>query len=694
MNDYQIDNAYINVEVGGNASKQLDEIDEKLKSVEKQTEKTVGALKGIDKTDGSTAFDGVEKSAKKATKGIDYLLSKQGKLDYLQKELKESTQKLEELARGGQGYENKEVRSLIKQIQTLKKEIDNTQKSGFNFSRAFSGVKIGGFDIGKIASLFEKKSQGGEDDVFGEWLEGIIGNFGTYGDIANAIIGAFRTAFEVVESLFNPIKSFFDKIGKGFKFLFRTIRQFAVFGAFFTIQRMVSEAFQEGIQNIYQYSKALDGKLANSLDRISTSYLYLKNAIAAAVAPIINYFAPTIEMLLDKIADFGNKLAEIFSYLTGQNTFKKAIKYQTEYAEAVTSTNNALAKFDEINNITTSKGANALDYGSMFTTDNVGIDVSGSWISEIARNIKRGNWGEVGKALADKLNEQFEKIGEMELGKIISAKINNALIFVNRFLANFGYDTLGDVIFDGLTDMIQGIDWGGLGVFFQTLVLNALNFIESAVDWITSQETIGSIFNALSDFIDAIDWEMLSYRITGFVLRLLDDLEDWIGNIDNWRSLIETLGDVLKSMAKGAFNGFMEWLGSRNVLESIFDAIWNVVSFLLTPMPGILEVIKPFAKGILGFAGGGYPESGQMFIARENGIPELVGSIGGRTAVANNDQIVDAVSIGVYNAVVDAMSRSGGNNYNPSIIINGREVFRVIQDESTAYTNRTGQPAF
>lgn len=36
---------------------------------------------------------------------------------------------------------------------------------------------------------------------------------------------------------------------------------------------------------------------------------------------------------------------------------------------------------------------------------------------------------------------------------------------------------------------------------------------------------------------------------------------------------------------------------------------------------------------------------GELFVAREAG-PELVGSIGNRTAVANNDQIVEAVPKG------------------------------------------------
>ena len=49
------------------------------------------------------------------------------------------------------------------------------------------------------------------------------------------------------------------------------------------------------------------------------------------------------------------------------------------------------------------------------------------------------------------------------------------------------------------------------------------------------------------------------------------------------------------------------------------------------------------------FAEGGFPKIGQLFIAREAG-PELVGQMGNRTAVANNAQIVEGISAGVYQA--------------------------------------------
>lgn len=49
-------------------------------------------------------------------------------------------------------------------------------------------------------------------------------------------------------------------------------------------------------------------------------------------------------------------------------------------------------------------------------------------------------------------------------------------------------------------------------------------------------------------------------------------------------------------------------------------------------------------------ANGGFVDSGQMFVARENGLPEMVGQIGRKTAVANNDQIVSAIASGVARA--------------------------------------------
>lgn len=54
---------------------------------------------------------------------------------------------------------------------------------------------------------------------------------------------------------------------------------------------------------------------------------------------------------------------------------------------------------------------------------------------------------------------------------------------------------------------------------------------------------------------------------------------------------------------------------------------------------------------IAGYASGGSPKSSQLFYARENGAPELVGTIGNQTAVLNNGQIVESVAFGVQKAI-------------------------------------------
>lgn len=92
-------------------------------------------------------------------------------------------------------------------------------------------------------------------------------------------------------------------------------------------------------------------------------------------------------------------------------------------------------------------------------------------------------------------------------------------------------------------------------------------------------------------------------------------------------------------------------------------------------------------KPIQQYADGGVV-GGQLFIAREAG-PELVGTMGGHTAVMNNDQIVASVSDGVYRAVTAAMGNSGGDQ---SITINldGKAVYQSVVNQNRREVRRTG----
>lgn len=90
---------------------------------------------------------------------------------------------------------------------------------------------------------------------------------------------------------------------------------------------------------------------------------------------------------------------------------------------------------------------------------------------------------------------------------------------------------------------------------------------------------------------------------------------------------------------------------------------------------------------ITAYANGGLPDAGQMFVAREAG-PEMVGTIGGHTAVMNNDQIVASVSAGVYQAVLSAM---GGQNDRPIVLnVNGKELAKATYGDYQEEGSRRG----
>ena len=135
-------------------------------------------------------------------------------------------------------------------------------------------------------------------------------------------------------------------------------------------------------------------------------------------------------------------------------------------------------------------------------------------------------------------------------------------------------------------------------------------------------------------------------------------------------------------------NGFLDGVASIGAgVSGLFDWMWTddggwdflANRELAKEQQEILKKLKQYRMS--GYASGGFPSMGQMFVAREAG-PELVGTIGGRTAVANNDQIVQAVAAGVYDAVVAAMSRAGSSSAGGDVVVqvDSREIARAAMN--------------
>lgn len=101
--------------------------------------------------------------------------------------------------------------------------------------------------------------------------------------------------------------------------------------------------------------------------------------------------------------------------------------------------------------------------------------------------------------------------------------------------------------------------------------------------------------------------------------------------------------------------------------------------------------IGNFAFDIDFRAGGGFPDTGQMFIAREAG-PELVGRIGRRTAVANNDQIVQGIASAVRSAMVGVNNPNGGGTTRITVqnVLNGKAIGESVIEYHNGKVKQTG----
>ena len=198
-----------------------------------------------------------------------------------------------------------------------------------------------------------------------------------------------------VAPLIAPLKAVtgaFSKFGSAVSRLFSKIKSVIMYRAIRSAIRMVTDGFKEGTANAYQWSKAMGGQFAASMDQLATSSLYLKNSLGALVTPLINAVAPAIDYIVDKFVDLLNVASQVIALLTGASAWTKAVKYPKEYAAAADGAAGSAGKLakamttilaiDELNPLNGDKGSgggggggggSALDYSSMFTEQTIDV---------------------------------------------------------------------------------------------------------------------------------------------------------------------------------------------------------------------------------------------------------------------------------------------------------------------------------
>ena len=253
-----------------------------------------------------------------------------------------------------------------------------------------------------------------------------------------------------------------------------------------------------------------------------------------------------------------------------------------------------------------------------------------------------------------KLNKEFNSLG-IDGGKAFTQAVTDQIDSQEGLYKEFAGKSAGYTI-DGYTGEILGSN---------------------------SQKKLGEAGKSIGKATDKGTRESLGIRSPSTVYKEIAKyvIEGFAEGIKNYESIaldavVELLDKLEKKFKETKFN-----ISISNNVESSFNSILtkletfankfrsginSLLSHMTTSMNNITVGkdnkiyynAMPYIS-VPKFEDGGMPLTGQMFIAREKG-PELVGQIGSKTAVVNNDQIVESVSNGVYNAVASAMSQFSG----------------------------------
>lgn len=205
-------------------------------------------------------------------------------------------------------------------------------------------------------------------------------------------------------------------------------------------------------------------------------------------------------------------------------------------------------------------------------------------------------------------------------------------------------------------------------------------------DFLTSWEECKTTFKTGWDTL----WDNVAQKWTDWKANFMRGWEDFKTEFKRgWASFWTGIGNFFIGL----------WNGLVTAVEDACNIIIDMVNYVISKMGAILAFLGisiPQVSHIKldrveylevpAFEEGGFPDMGQFFLARESGA-EMVGQIGRRTAVANNDQIVSGITNGVREGNGDLLSAlfTICDRVVRSIEENGGDV--VIGDETIGRAN-------
>lgn len=309
-------------------------------------------------------------------------------------------------------------------------------------------------------------------------------------------------------------------------------------------------------------------------------------------------------------------------------------------------------------------------------------------LSDMTTKITKINWGEKGKAFGNAINsadlggiagslirlsmsvgealfqmfiKAIQTIKWVDIAKEIIEALKDA--FEDNRTLNTGKNIFTSILGTGVGGILGGIKGLATGGLPGVLMGTVRGAGEGAVNGYNFDSTVKNLKNTATIVTELAT----SMTAAGNVIKTVVSGKNLSAN-----GLGDKLKSVMSNAGKAVKNGYNSYI--QPTFQKIVNAIpeglnkvgASVKKGYKTSMPTLTKVKIPF------LASGGMVSAGQMFVAREAG-PELVGTYGSKSAVMNNNQIVEAVSQGVYSAVMSAMSSGGNGEVN--VYLDGEKIY-------------------
>ena len=386
-----------------------------------------------------------------------------------------------------------------------------------------------------------------------------------------------------------------------------------VFSTVFSALSAINNAIKEGSNNLVQYSSDYN----KSISGIVTSLLYLKNAWAAAFAPIINVVGPYISAFIDMLANAMNKVAQFMAVLTGKTAVVQAKKAWKDYGKTLTSTGSSAKKagsdaakaakdfesytlgIDELNiqpktssSSSSSSGGpdgssgayTGPDVSEMFETTEPTKAIS-DYDKRLREAFKAQDWTSLGSIMAEGVNAGMQKLYDIFdwnkhgekityfcnaftttmnslvdniewplMGATIAAGVNTVFNTAQILITGFNWTNLGTGIGTAISTGIQNIDWGTIGYTLGAYFMISWNTLVGILRELKGEDIGMALADAFNGALESINIGTIGESIGRMVALVIESIRTFIQNA-NWKELGSQIIDGIKNAFKFASDG-------------------------------------------------------------------------------------------------------------------------------------------